>query len=126
MQLDMLLKKDELTWQDILYDLIKTESRLGNKWIFDNTLYYEVIYEEDLNIEDGHIDIKLTKGLSTSSYLKGATIKVQKKNGRTRVLVYDFEMDSDSWGSAYGFGDGFGYWWWAFVSLYPPCMCIRS
>ena len=46
----------------------------------------------------------MTKGLMISSYLKGATIKVQKKDGRTRVLVYDFEMDSDNWGSGYGLG----------------------
>ncbi len=83
---------------------VKAKSRLGNKWIYDNTLFYEVIFEEDLNINDGYIDIRLTKGMTTVSYLEGASIKVQKKDGRTRVLVYDFEMGSDNWGSATGFG----------------------
>jgi hypothetical protein len=105
-------KKDLAQWEECIANRmaeqgpIKAESRLGNKWIYDNTLFYEIVYEEDLNIKDGHIDIKLTKGLTTSSYLEGATIKVQKKDGRTRVLVYDFEMGSDDYGSAFGIGGG--------------------
>ncbi len=104
-------KKDLKAWEDCVALIAKTggpikaDSRLGNKWIYDNNLFYEVIYEEDLEIEEGHIDISITKGLMSSSYLKGATIKVQKKNGRTRVLVYDFEMGTDDWGSLTGFGN---------------------
>ena len=108
-------KKELAAWEKCIAERmaaqgpIKAKSRLGNQWIYDNTLFYEIIYEEDLNINDGHIDIRLTKGLMTSSYLEGATIKVQKKDGRTRVLVYDFEMGSDDWGSATGFyGVAFG------------------
>ena len=75
-----------------------TSSRLGNKWIYDNVLYYEVIFDEDLNLDDGYINIKMLKTIAVTSYLKGAKIKVQKKNGRTRVLVYDFDMGSDNFG----------------------------
>ena len=44
-----------------------------------------------------------------STLLNGATIKVQKKDGRTRVLAYDFTMNSSSmgYGTAIG-GIGFG------------------
>jgi len=105
-------KKELSKWEDCMLSKrkndgpIKTDSRLGNKWIYDDNLFYEVIYEETLNIQDGHIDISITKGMMASTYLKGATIKVQKKDGRTRVLVYDFEMGSDEWGSAFGLGGG--------------------
>jgi hypothetical protein len=41
-----------------------------------------------------------------STLLNGATVKAQKKDGRTRVLVYDFTMNSSSIsvGSLYGVG----------------------
>jgi hypothetical protein len=105
-------KKDLAEWKKCIAEIvveqgpIKAKSRLGNQWIYDNTLFYEIVYEEDLNIKDGHIEISITKGMRTSSYLEGATIKVQKKDGRTRVLVYDFEMGSDNVGSAFGLGLG--------------------
>ena len=104
-------KEDLTEWNKCIAESIsklepvKAKSRLGNQWIYDNTLFYEVIYDDDLNITDGPIDIRLKKvPINKSSYLKGATIKVQKKDGRTRVLVYDFVMGSDDVGSAFGFG----------------------
>lgn len=75
-----------------------TSSKLGNKWIYDNTLYYEVIYNNDLNVQDGYIDIKITRTAYITSFLEGASIKVQKKGGRTRILVYDFKMGSENIG----------------------------
>ena len=73
-------------------------SRLGNKWIYDNTLYYEIIYNNDLDVQDGYIDIKITRTGYITSFLEGASIKVQKKEGKTRVLVYDFQMGSENVG----------------------------
>tara|TARA_B110000238_G_C15919992_1_gene350034 strand:+ start:18 stop:650 length:633 start_codon:yes stop_codon:yes gene_type:complete len=108
-------KKEFAEWEKCISERmaeqgpVKAESRLGNQWIYDNTLFYEIVFEEDLNIKDGHIDIKITKGLGMSSYLEGATIKVQKKDGRTRVLVYDFEMGSDEYGSGFGMGGGVAF-----------------
>ena len=86
-----------------------TTSRLGNKWIYDNTLYYEVIYNNDLEVQDGYIDIKITRTAYVTSFLVGASIKVQKKEGKTRILVYDFKMGVENVGigSLIG-GVGFG------------------
>jgi hypothetical protein len=105
-------KKELAVWEKCIAERmaqqgpVKADSKLGNKWIYDNNLYYEIIYNEDINIKDGKIKILLTKDnvfpLNKSSYLEGATIKVQKKDGRTRVLVYDFEMGSDKNGGAFG------------------------
>ena len=74
--------------------LLYSQTEFVNYKIKEGKLIWQKVYEEDLRIESQKIELRAV-GLPTFTTtfwltdIAGAKLKVQKKDGRTRLTVYD-------------------------------------
>src|SRR3989338_7199529 len=76
--LDMLLKKDEITWQTILYELIKTEEI--NPWDIDISLLSQKYLETLKKLQDTNFFISGKVILASAILLKIKSEKLLEEN----------------------------------------------
>lgn len=92
--LDMLLKQDEITWQTILYDLVKTEQM--NPWDIDVSILSQKYLETLKKLKETNFFISGKVILASAILLKIKSEKLLEENiARFDSILFDQEEDID-------------------------------
>jgi len=92
--LDMLLKRDEITWQTILYDLIKTEQM--NPWDIDISLLSQKYLETVRKLKETNFFISGKVILASAILLKIKSEKLVDENiARFDSVLFNHPLETD-------------------------------